>query len=173
MNLTNYHRDSFIRAAMNDVPTTDYTQQIRNLILEYIVSNLPVDVRKVWDNPAIRPFLKEDYNTYFGVTVYHPSMHSSALVIPVDVSKKALELKALKDNQETVSKNLRESLRAAAYSCRTRKQLQALLPQFEAYLPNEIEPVKKDLPVVTNIVDDFTKAGWPKKQAKVSMAVPV
>jgi hypothetical protein len=40
------------------------------------------------------------------------------------------------------------------------------LPEFEKYLPEDEAQAVRALPVVTNVVADFVKAGWPTKKAQ-------
>jgi hypothetical protein len=62
-------------------------------------------------------------------------------------------------------------LKSVAYACTTRKQLEEALPEFSNYLPEEEAKAARDLPVVVNVVADFVKAGWPKKnQGKIAAA---
>jgi hypothetical protein len=48
----------------------------------------------------------------------------------------------------------------------TRKALVAALPEFEKYLPAEVEAPVRSLPAIANVVAEFTKAGWPKGEKK-------
>lgn len=54
MRLTNYMRDAFVKALMQDVPQIDYDQQIRDLAMKRCVERLPPKVRALWDDPATR-----------------------------------------------------------------------------------------------------------------------
>ena len=40
-----------------------------------------------------------------------------------------------------------------------------MLPEFEKYLPADEQKALRSVPVVANLVADFTKAGWPKDKA--------
>lgn len=171
MKLTNVIRDSFIRAAMQDVPSkADNTEKIRSLVLSDMVNRLPEDVKKVWNNLATRHYLKTDYNTYGGVSVNYPAeQQSNSWNKPAlsSVVKDLVDALAL-ENQQNVEalEKLRIKLKAAAYGCTTRKQLVELLPEFEKYLPaDEAKAIKSNLPSVANLVSEFSKAGWPKSNA--------
>jgi len=39
------------------------------------------------------------------------------------------------------------------------------IQEFENYLPEDEAKAARSLPVVTNVVADFVKAGWPTKKA--------
>ena len=45
MKLTNIIRDAFVRSVMNDVPTVDYSEQIREVVTKEAVAQLPEKVR--------------------------------------------------------------------------------------------------------------------------------
>ena len=171
MKLTKAIRDAFIRSAMNDVPSKQANgEQIRKLVLDDMVNRLPPAVRKVWDDSNTRSFIKTDYNTYNGVNVCYPaaeqcnSWNKPALSPEVEAKVVALELEMKDDTQTRIA--LQSKIKAAAYGCTTRKQLVELLPEFEKYLPaDEAKATKVNLPAVANLVSEFTKAGWPKKNA--------
>jgi hypothetical protein len=161
MKLTNTIRDAFIRAAMNDVPSVDYAEQIRKIAYDDLVSQLPPAVAKVWNDPKLRDYIKTDYNSYGGVSVTHPSKERVYKGPPLGAAAQAAvdELKAKNTEQGDKRKDLEYKLKAAAYGCTTRKQMVELLNEFEKYLPAyEAKAIKSNLPAVANLVADFTKA---------------
>lgn len=46
------------------------------------------------------------------------------------------------------------------------KALRAAMPEFAKYLPEADKAPDRSLPVVANVVSEFTKAGWPKGDQK-------
>lgn len=56
--LTNYMRDAFVSAAMNDVPQEDFGDQIQTLLIKAAISYLPPKVRALYDDPATRDFVR-------------------------------------------------------------------------------------------------------------------
>lgn len=168
MRLTTSIRSAFVRAAMNDVPVVDYTTQAQKLILDDCVKHLPPAVAKVWKDPKIRHYIKQNYHNYYGfaAAIPHPCSggyrgeDTRPLAPEVDAQVKALA--EAKTAQEATLKALREKLTAAANACTTRKQLAEMLPEFDNYLPADEAKALQNLPVVANLVGDFVKAGWPK-----------
>lgn len=59
MKLTMTIRGAFARAAMLDVPKTDYDEQISAVILADAVAALPPIIRKLWDEPSLRPYVHQ------------------------------------------------------------------------------------------------------------------
>ncbi len=170
MRLTNTIRDSFIRAAMHDVPKeVDHSEEIRKIVLDDFLSKLPVKIKAVYDDASIRHWLKTDYNNYGGVSVNYPSSQTTsryeAPKLTPNVQKKVDDLKEKSDANQKIRATLEAKLRNVAYGVTTRKQLAEALPEFEKYLPEDEAQAVRTLPVVTNVVADFVKAGWPAKKA--------
>jgi hypothetical protein len=86
--------------------------------------------------------------------------------LSAEVKKKMDDAKRVRDDEEKALQGLRSKLKGAAYACTTTKQLRELLPEFDKYLPEEVAASARSLPVVANIVAEFTKAGWPSKGKK-------
>jgi len=170
MKLTNTIRDAFVRAAMQDVPSVDYDEQIRELASKDLIDQLPPKVRAVWDDEKLRAYVKTTYDTYGGVSISYPAdsdYDRNAKALTAKVATKVADLKAQHDAQSKVRRDLKDKLHATAYGCTTRKQLAELLPEFEKYLPaDDVKAKAVMLPAVANIVSDFVKAGWPKKEKK-------
>lgn len=168
MKLTNYIRDAFIRAAMQDVPEgKNYDEIITRKVLASFVVRLPPSVQKVWKDQQTQAFIRLGTFHGFGVSVSVPSIDGryaslSEKDLPDEerhaITALAAEWKAEKQTMDS----LRDKLKGAAYACTTRKALAELLPEFERYLPAESENSGRSLPVVANLVTDFMKAGWPK-----------
>lgn len=170
MRLTNTMRDAFIRAAMHDVPKeVDHSEEIRKIVTKDFVEKLPPKVRAVYDDPSICDWLKSDHNHYGDVSVRYPARETSGWStkpkLSPNVQKKVDELAQKKKDNDKLRNELEAKLRNVAYSCTTRKQLAEALPEFEKYLPEDEAKAIRSLPVVTNVVADFVKAGWPAKKA--------
>ncbi len=164
MRLTNTIRDAFIRSAMNDVPSVDYTEQIRKLALDDIVDQLPEPVRKIWNDTKTRCYIETTWGNFGGVSVTHPCDGHRAKLTSQGEKKLAVVIEKQKAQKE-LHDALRQKLRSAAYACSTRKALAEMLPEFEKYLPaDEAKAAAVNLPAIANIVTDFVKAGWPKNQ---------
>lgn len=166
MKLTNTIRDAFVRAAMQDVPSVDYDEQIRFLVLADIVTQLPPKVRAVWDDPALRAWVNTNWTVRGSMSVTVPSpgrMDPDASLTP-KVEAKVADLLELRDAQKAQRCGLQQKLKGCAYAATTRKALVDMLPEFERYLPADKPAANRSLPVVANVVAEFTNAGWPKSK---------
>lgn len=162
MKLTNAIRDAFIRAALDDVPSVDYEEQIRKLLVDDSIEQLPPKVRALAKDTELNEFLLRSwyYGDSVGVSIFVRKGYS------FQPSKSAQDtltaLTAKMGAQRELRRELKDSLKAVAYSVTTRKALAAALPEFEKYLPADVGAASRSLPVVANVVTSFVKAGWPK-----------
>lgn len=171
MILTKVMRRAFVRAALADVPATDYAEEIRRVATAACVAALPEKVRRVYDDPATRGYLHTEINHYgngchVGVTVPCPENGDFAPKLSAESLAQIKELSKAKIAQEQKLDELEGMLTGAAESVRTRAKLAQMLPEFEKYLPADDAAANRSVPVVQNIVADFVKAGWPKGARK-------
>lgn len=163
MRLTKTIRDAFVRAAIADVPQTDYEELIRKAAMDDIVAQLSPKVREFWDDAALRDWIRMDWNCFHGVTIIHPSNDNRKMpTLTEKIGQQCLEWRRLAKEQEQSIRKLRENLSGAAESVTTRKALAELLPEFEKYLPASEAQANRNVPMIANLVADFSKAGWPK-----------
>ncbi len=162
MKLTNHHRDTFVKAAMLDVPYVDYKEQARALFVKTMVAKLPPKVRALWDDNELRPYVKTHQACVLFCSVSAPAPSRDDLVLGPEADAALAQLKIADMAQQETRNALAMSLRSVAYGCTTRKALLEALPEFEKYMPAETPPVSRNLPAIANVVADFTKAGWPK-----------
>ena len=167
MRLTNYMRNAFISAAMNDVPREDFEDQIQTLLIKAAISCLPPKVRALYDDPATRDFVRHTQLPCRFNYTYVPGLGA----LPAGTQEKYDGLKEKQKEQEASRRELTAQLYGVAHSVRTRKALVALLPEFEKYLPADDSAACKTLPAVANVMADFAKAGWPKDSAANAPAV--
>lgn len=164
MKLTNTLRQAFVRAAMNDVPSVDYTEQIRTLVNS--------KVKKLHIKAGIQDLHTERLNSHyfnfahqgFSVRGLTNEEHSQ---MKLDPELKALEAKYEAQRQE--QRKLETSLTGVIAGCNTRKQAVNALPEFEKYLPADDVAAIRSLPALANVLTDFVKAGWPKNQKRISI----
>ena len=169
MKLTKYMREAFVRAAMNDVPSVDYDEQIRKEVMRASVAALPESVRAVWLDEATFKYVKTIYRTFAGQMFEVPGIEGARwtnvpaqpVLLAADKSL-IVDLAAKHQAQIDQRQSLHDTLSAAAASATTRKALATLLPEFEKYLPADEPAACKTLPAITNIMAEFSKAGWPK-----------
>jgi len=168
--LTNYMRQAFINAIIQDVPQVDYDSQLRKLIHDEAVALLPPKVQALMKDPVCAPYLNYAYWTSKGVhqAQHIPSPRFDSVKFGTEASIRIAEMIKVRDDQALLMKSLRDKVHAVAYSVSTRKALAAALPEFEKYLPADEAKAIRALPVVANVVADLVKAGWPKGQAKAA-----
>lgn len=167
MRLTNFMRDAFIRAAMQDVPQIDFDVQAEKVAKDALAKLFNKEF------PTL-DYVKCSQNAWFNHnnTNTPGTLRSFSVVTPsYDYLKlhdqktwKVLEdLSKKKHEQAQQRSSLESQLRSVAYSCTTRKALAAALPEFDKYLPADEPAAARNLPVVANVLADFVKAGWPKQ----------
>lgn len=167
MRLTNTIRDAFISGVMRDVPSIDYTEQIRSLLIKDIEAQLPPAVLAVYKDKALCGYVHTSWGSFnSGVSITYPSNAHSTTGITEKTRKKVSELVTLSKLQANARIDLERKLKNVAYSVSTRKALVDALPEFEKYLPEDIAKAVRTLPVVQNVVADFVKAGWPAGKKK-------
>lgn len=165
MKLTNYMRDAFVSAAMQDVPHTAYEEQAESFghksVNALFAKTFP-GVDK--NNPDVEDWLNQrGVNMPKGLGdlyTYAPSY--DCLASQPDVWAELCRLGEKQIAQNEVRHALEVKLRAVARSCNTRKQLVEALPEMEKYLPEDEPAAMRTLPVVANVIADFVNAGWPK-----------
>lgn len=161
MRLTKIIRESFVRAAMQDVPHIEFDEQIRKLIVDNVIAQMPPDMHKAYKK---HPELFNKSGDYIDNSIGYVYLPCAIKPAP-EAIRAARELCEKRRLQQVERKALKEKLKAAAESVTTRKALIALLPEFEKYLPADEPAACKTLPAVANLMADFTKAGWPKSAA--------
>lgn len=167
MRLTKTMRETFVAAAMADVPEINYIEQIDKAAMDKSVALLPPKVRAVWQDKEIRHFVPMthvrvidggfDDRRYIEVPgIWNvESTEREIQRVCADLAEKHLAQKATR-------RDLARNLSAIAMSCPTRKALAEALPEFEKYLPADDAAANRQMPVVTGVVTAFMKAGWPK-----------
>jgi len=171
MRLTKTIRDSFVRAVMHDVPQVDYEEEAHKLAKDAVTKSLPPSVQKMIKDPQLSHYVNYEYVTMpqrFS-NFYCACAQGESTVIQrtmPEVWAKIMELHAKHEQQIKDRNTLRYKLEGVANSVSTRKSLIQALPEFEKYLPADEEKAIRSLPVVANVVADFTKAGWPAKGKK-------
>jgi len=175
MKLTTSIRDSFINAAMQDVPSVDYLKQAQDIFEKAALDALPAAVARFYNDPKTKSYVNLTFISLAGFSHYIPHESHRALWGSDAVEflgSKSEELEKLQQAyNEEVAKHieLRNSLHSVASSCTTRKQLLEALPEFEKYLP-ALTDKPDNLPAVSNVVGAFVKAGWPKGSPKLKKA---
>ena len=176
MRLTNLIRDAFVTAAMQDVPKVDYQTEAHKIAIADSVEALPAQLRPLALDKNLSQFFNMRshwfHNSPFqSVSVFAP--RGGDFRLSATAEKKIAQLEVKAEAQRAERNALSGRLRGAAYGCTTRKALAELLPEFEKYLPKEEEKAGRSLPVIANLVADFTKAGWPKAKGEQNQQTKV
>ena len=156
MKLTNTMREAFIRAAMDDVPYVDYSEQIQSVAQKAAAAMLPLEVRKLWDDNKLRPYVSTFY--FRGAMLPGAGADDDKIRAAAEIAV-APFIKA-RDAQKAARGDLERKLRSVAYGATTRAALIEALPEFEKYLPVDVRTA--NLPAIANVVAEFVAAGWPK-----------
>ena len=151
MKLTNFQRESIIRAIFQDVPHAK-SSEIKNAVQMAIVDAMSADCRKAYK--ACPDALKTTYT-------YDLTFERDSLTLIVGDADLKTVLKPWEDaKKEYLSAKFQ--LTALINSASTLKQLTEMLPEFVSYFPVEGQPTK-NLPAVTNTVTMLVKLGWTPK----------
>ncbi len=174
MRLTNFIRETFVRAVMADVPEVDYDKKMNELSVKACFEALPPSIRAIAEDENLSQWLNREYvymlsSDSNSISAFVPRNRSSRYYIsgvnPV-ISAEIEKLSVLKKKQRDDRCDLKNKLTGCANAASTRKRLVDMLPEFEKYLPVDNTQAAKSFPLVTNVVSDFVKAGWPKGVAK-------
>ena len=105
------------------------------------------------------PGLQKDYPARYDQSLqdYAPKSCKNEIKILVDKHlEQRKKLNALKVKLEGITE-----------SATTVANLKKLLPEFGKYLPSDSETIDRSVPAITNLVSDFTAAGWPKSVSTI------
>lgn len=173
MRLTNFLRDSFVRAAMADVPKVNYEDQAQGIARAFMKAEFSRIFPKIDMNGEALSWLnKTSVDMPGSIGNVHCVSPEWGYLKGKPVWEELQKLAALNSEQNAKHRDLRDRLNSVAYACTTRKQLLEALPEFEAYLPAEEAKAAKNLPALANVLSDFVKAGWPKNQPKMPKVTP-
>jgi hypothetical protein len=164
MRLTSTHRDAFVRAVLADVPSVDYDEQMRAIMLEESILALPPAVQKMARDNTLKGYLCMDYfySNSSGIPCASIYGHCRDFQLSATAGQKLGELAKLKQEQREKLKALEEKLKGVINACSTRKVAVERLPEFEKYLPSDLGAKTSSVPALANLVTDLVAAGWPK-----------
>ena len=183
MRLTKTLKQAFVKRVMNDVPQEDYIELIRDIFVKGAIEALPEPVKKLY---------KSEYSEYIKLTYFsgyliepdyreiitislpglqkdYPARYDQSLQDYAPKSCKN-EIKILVDKHLEQRKKLnalKVKLEGITESATTVANLKKLLPEFGKYLPSDSETIDRSVPAITNLVSDFTAAGWPKSVSTI------
>lgn len=163
MKLTKLDKDMIVTRVMQDVPSKDYQEQMRQLVIAWAVKQLPPAVKRIYDDNELRKYVHCHYGPVDGYYFTAPGCWDASGDRAANQTLRLAinDLKAKLAEQTAERRDMRNKVVGVIYPCSTRKQLLDRLPEFEKYLPKEDAP-STNLPAVANVAADLTKAGWPK-----------
>lgn len=161
MNLTKSDREAFVRAVMDDVPMVDYDEQAGKLLTAAAIELMPEPVRVAYQtHPGW--FARKYIYTLAGLQGQAIPLENTRSLEKHAVWKEVEKLGEQADVQAKAREAMRRKLTATIEACRTLKQAQRMLPEFEKYLPKERGVTGTTTLPVANLVADLTALGWPK-----------
>lgn len=157
--LTKVTRAAFVRAVMDDVPDIDVdvcSEELQAIIYRYV----PAEVQAVFDldptwlegqSQAVHGEGGCKWVRYRWYEYSNENLPAEATAYLDRLQERRHERGALKDK-----------LTGIADGAKTVKELRTMLPEFEKYMPDETPVARKQLPVLSNLMADVVKMGWPK-----------
>ena len=162
MRLTNFHRSAIVAAALQDVPTVNYIEQLRTLINKKVLA-----FQKANKLDLVEPTrLISSYIHLAGQSFSTTGMFSTEKNTILDSPDVVALVTAHRDQQTRISA-LSSSLRSVLEGCTTVAQAKQMLPEFEKYFPSSTTALSRSVPVLANVLSDFVKAGWPKQNTRI------
>ena len=175
MRLTKAIKESIIDRVMDDIPKVDYDAEVRRLVTNDIIKQLPRPVFECWSDPELRGYIDKGYYTATPSSGYSNRGVDGtrvrcivSVMAPSDNRKIELsesvkgDVTRLMDKyleQELERVKIRHELEINLSGITTAKRLTECFPEFTKYLPT---PVAKcnTLPATTELMDNLRKAGW-------------
>ena len=170
MRLTNTIREAFVRSVMNDVPSIDYEEKIRNLVNKKVAAiHKKASIQEIDKERLSASYIRirgTEKNRYRATSCYVCGLtENERKEIQSDSALNTLA--DLEYAQDETRNALRKKIDYAIKACSTRKQAVEALPEFEKYLPEYGAKAVRSVPAIANVLSDFVKAGWPKGQKKI------
>ena len=191
MNLNKTHKAKIVRDIMTDIPAVDYAAQAHSLLQAKAIEKMPPEVRAVYDNPDLRPWLavrfastanhisgsyivwQREWLEGTGGTLYayrvtqNSGTEDIAFLIKVQEPLAALAKAA--EEQWKARRSMEDKLKTVLAGIRTLKQAKTLLePELHKYLPEEppkdMKPAQASTALVPYVVAGLREMGWPKEE---------
>lgn len=170
MRLTKYDKEAFVRAVMNDIPYIDYTEIIRNKVLDASASKLPPAAQALVSSATTCHLIRRDRNDY-AARDERNCAYMWCDIYPTEgwetdaFEAEIRELVNKAREQDAAREHMEAQLTGLINSCSTLKKAHKTLPEFIKYLPQDRDGTGVgDLPAIANIVADLSKMGWQQPQ---------
>jgi hypothetical protein len=160
MRLNKAMKEAIINAIVRDIPNQNTIGKLQKLLQDVAVSKMPVEVKTVYDNPALHSFLNLDYKHFVGcesVAVYCERGAKLTDTVQDEIEQLKAEYIQNRNKINKITNDLRNSFEGINTSLQFRKAF----PELVKYLPNEADVINaRSLPVATNIITDLKQLGW-------------
>ena len=195
MQLNKTNKVEIVNKIMEDIPRVDYAAQAHALLQAKAIEKMPAEVRAVYDNPDLRPWLavrfastpshisgsyivwQREWLEGIGGTLYaYRVMHNNGTedrAFLMGVQEPLAALAKAAEEQWKARSSMEDKLKTVLAGIRTLKQAKTLLePELHKYLP--VEPPKDDAQkaaqastaLVPYVVANLREMGWPKEDQK-------
>lgn len=157
--LTKVMRQAFVSAVMEDVPDLNddiCTEEFQAIIYRH----MPPEVQKVYD--LNKNWLEKRSEVIYGdqhnIWIYYHWDNYVTDSLPQEALQYLDRLRDRRDERRA----MRKKLEGITEGARTIKELKTMLPELEKYMPEDTPAPTKQLPVISNLMADVVKLGWPK-----------
>lgn len=171
MRLTKSDKDAFVLAVVQDIPKIDYQEQIRSLVYEDSIAQLPEKVQAIARDKTLSHYLETGtfWRSHAVGSIRVFEARGGGFNISKEAQAKLDKLTELHNEQDKRLNEAAAKLRGAIEPCTTLKIALERLPEFETYLPKQQEKTVY-LPSIANLCADLSKLGWPKDKATPAKA---
>lgn len=163
--LNEHLRNCIVRAIMDDVPSTDYKEEIKKAAQNVAIELLPPEVRVLAKHPELSQYVRVTsmYLGYirFSINVFGLDDNDYDVKLREAIEPAVTQLNKLHEAQEEQRNIIESKVRGVVHSARTAEALVKIAPEFEKYLPKGTTAPQYPV-VVTDTITELMKAGWPK-----------
>jgi hypothetical protein len=195
MNLNKTHKAKIVRDIMADIPAVDYAAQAHSLLQAKAIEKMPAEVRAVYDNPDLRPWLavrfastpnhisgsyivwqREGEHGHGGTLYAYRVSHNNGTedrAFSMEVQEPLAVLAKAAEQQWKARSSMEDKLKTVLAGIRTLKQAKTLLePELHKYLPAEppkdMKPAQASTALVPYVVAGLREMGWPKEETQLA-----
>lgn len=169
MRLNKHHKQAFVIAVVQDIPTVDYDEQAQKLVRDALFQKMPLEIQVIYENKKLREWLVTNHIRMPGSLSSLWTQHVGSHNPPAEINDQLEELARLKQEQTAKVRVIAQKVGGLINSVSTRKQALELMPEFEKYLPKETGSTGvTNLPAIQNTVAELVHMGWPKGEEKVA-----
>lgn len=159
MKLTKQHKETIVWAVMNDTPEEYSGAQAADDATAIFAAMLPKEVRRIWDDVKTRHWVATRYVS--GLERQFPKESETP------VPEKVLAIVTKREAARRGRNGLRQHVANVVSQFTTDTQMRELIPELDKYIPKANALNTQNLPVVTTLVADLHKAGWPAAKTEV------